>query len=89
MIGEDPRAWSNGPRDEKLKAFAKLPTLLGNIADAARSLTEKAEETSALIESMFGATFRDPTGSVAEAETEESPAKGTPIRRSKHRKMGP
>jgi hypothetical protein len=84
VIGEDSFAWSSCPRDRKLKAFAKLPNLLGNIADEAKLLTEKAEETGALVETMFGGAISEPAEPLAEAEGE---ADG-PGRRPRPRRMG-
>jgi hypothetical protein len=87
-IGEDAQPWSTCPRDEKLKAFAKLPNLLGNIADAAKVLTEKAEETSALVGAMFGETILGQVERLAEIEAESKDAAAGPVRRSKPKRMG-
>lgn len=81
-IGEVSHAWSSCPRDQKLKAFAKLPNLLGNIAEEAKILTEKAEETSSLVATMFGGAFPEPLEDLDEPDDSLT----GPVRRTKRRK---
>jgi hypothetical protein len=88
VIGEDARAWSGCPRDQKLKSFAKLPALLGNIADEAKLLAEKAEETGALVETMFGGAISEQAAALAEVGSEATGPAAGPVRRIKPRKSG-
>src|SRR5690348_4821738 len=54
VISEDHTPWSSCSREVKLASFAKLPDLLGKIADEAEKLSRETVETSKTVRDILG-----------------------------------